>query len=848
MAESNDLDRPLHLLVFGRSGSGKSALLTALAQAARDGRVALEGEQTAGPSDLDQLGRQRPAPGATVPAVSYHVRYAPAEQNETFDAVLMDSEGLAASELLTQAGVLEEENPDVPLARDVVGADALVLTIDSAQGAEELDTDFAAFKKLLRIVRQRRGESVDVGGVPVFLVLTHADLLAKPTDSMVDWIERLEERKREVDRQFRSVLDEEDAQEPSGSDEEGEPRAVEVPEPEFGWIDLHVWATAIERPQLRGDTATGAYGVAELFRQCLEEAADYRRDWRKSEHRLRGMVLSVLLLGLLLLGLSATRLATEVDGRTALLASRVEDLRSSFGTTPTEYLHGSVEQLRDQEVRFREVRTDPRFDSLPAEQRSFVNDRLDELSAYIGYSERITAAATPFDLWTAEALERLLRRLKQSDLSLPRESWSETPSGLLYRERLQTTDALVAGVRQLQRWYAESSAEADRLWTFANHPPTGGGIPAGWVRDVADALSSVKRFPPWPTSAPLPGSPAGLLTYADAMRFYEIKDARVGWEVDRDRLSGLFDLLACLELVKEVPERPPLLVFTATEFRWTDTGWQGVGSFGLKSVPGRLSRLKSDYPNHARDFAAILPDRIAELVRQKTRENYTALLAPARAEIERQLRKTGGGTKDPATWSEVARWLGTSRELSAWNELALILLRVIHEQPEAPVPALERFLAVKEVTLELRTVVVEIQRFSALEPGDEPLKIVWRGEQNKELSFNRRGRGKLVGSVTQYTFTLPEKATLVYHPGQEFYAELPLSSMEGMKRRLVWADSRSSLYQFEALRRRPRLQEWREGAPPALSEGRPQSDVRLRLDPDSGVPRVPDLMPDVAAR
>ena len=50
----------------------------------------------------------------------------------------------------------------------------------------------------------------------------------------------------------------------------------------FGKIDLHVWATAVKRPATSDAPAKPRepYGVAELFRQCLEEAATFRgRRW-----------------------------------------------------------------------------------------------------------------------------------------------------------------------------------------------------------------------------------------------------------------------------------------------------------------------------------------------------------------------------------------------------------------------------------------------------------------------------------------------------------------------------------------------------------------------------------------
>src|SRR5207244_1632112 len=84
----------LHLLVFGRPGSGKSSLLAALAEAARESLPALQGQLTAAAPGLEQLGRQGLPPGAGS-AVSYRVHYDPTGEKEDVDAVLVDSEGLA---------------------------------------------------------------------------------------------------------------------------------------------------------------------------------------------------------------------------------------------------------------------------------------------------------------------------------------------------------------------------------------------------------------------------------------------------------------------------------------------------------------------------------------------------------------------------------------------------------------------------------------------------------------------------------------------------------------------------------------------------------------------------------
>ena len=58
---------------------------------------------------------------------------------------------------------------------------------------------------------------------------------------------------------------------------------------------------------------------------------------------------------------------------------------------------------------------------------------------------------------------------------------------------------------------------------------------------------------------------------------------------------------------------------------------------------------------------------------------------------------------------------------------------------------------------------------------------------------------------------------------------------------LTWARDRSSVYQFERLRRPPRLHKANE----PNTEGTLEEGVRLLIDPPDGVPRVPDLLPVV---
>ena len=60
---------------------------------------------------------------------------------------------------------------------------------------EELDAAFGEFDGYLRRMERRRGDRTDVGGLPVFLVLTKCDRLARPGEITADWLEHIEDRK-----------------------------------------------------------------------------------------------------------------------------------------------------------------------------------------------------------------------------------------------------------------------------------------------------------------------------------------------------------------------------------------------------------------------------------------------------------------------------------------------------------------------------------------------------------------------------------------------------------------------------------------------------------------------------
>src|SRR5262249_59500490 len=148
--------------------------------------------------------------------------------------------------------------------------------------------------QFLHLLEQSRGQRSDIAGLPVYLVLTKCDLLAQKADTAVAWMDRIEERKRQVDKRFKAFLAREAGVSPRG----------------FGRVDLHLWATAVKRPAL-GDAPARPrepYGVAELFRQCLESARQFHQRRAHAGQRLTWMVgtaiaglVAILLFGLIML-------------------------------------------------------------------------------------------------------------------------------------------------------------------------------------------------------------------------------------------------------------------------------------------------------------------------------------------------------------------------------------------------------------------------------------------------------------------------------------------------------------------------------------------------------------------
>ena len=822
----------LRIVLFGMPAAGKTSLLGALAQAAQTQEYLLHGrlgDRTQGLAELRQRVYEE-SPRRTAEEVApYPVEFEPFPEDGQpppagphLDAVLIDCDGRVANDLLQRRRGLPEDSPEGTLAHEVLDADALVLALDVSAPPAQIDADFAEFGRFLRLLERDRGRRAEVGGLPVFLVLTKCDLLAQPGDSPADWMERIEERKRQVGRRFQDFLARKEK-------EEG-------PLP-FGGIDLHLWATSIKRPALAGapERPREPYGVAELFRLCFESGAAFRHRQQRSNRLLLWTVAgaAAVAAGLLLLVLLLPLFRREEQP--VELQNKVASFFGAQGQTVAERLRGDLPQLEQKIAVLTELRKDPHFGRLPEETRQTVTERLGELEGYVRYLKKLNQARRPASARNQRDLEEMKDVLKDktgSGLAVPREEWAQTRAGRLHDQLLADLEALRRAVEEVVRWYNRQRGSANELRAFAQRQP---GAEASvnwpaWQADVGQLLAAADK-PPFREAELVPGAEA--VTYATVFEFPPVQEARAEWVGARRQLERVRDLSAALGLGGEVRDRPPLLKFGA--------------NFTAAEARGRLQELQKVYPQFEDEFVLRgLPEAVRGDIRQAAQTSYEHLLEAGRAVVQRRLQDAAPGDEEtPARWQALRRWLAEPEELSAWRVLARVLVRLQDPDRAVPDPVTElaSFLGRDRFELTFKRLTLEVpDRWDVRPAGKLSIYHQPAGKDRITLEFEETDRLSRRPGVTTYTFRPADGRSLTFTPGEQIWAVLPVRSGGGKEQVLTWSRVRSNVYRFERLSRAPRLH--RPGQDSI--EGEIAEGVVLSVPPGDGeLPRVPDLVPFV---
>ncbi len=529
----------LRLLVFGLPGSGKSSLLGALLQAAGAQAAVLKGRIADDTGRLTALRRSvyadaPPAPDGEVSA--YPVRFIPdADAGHPLAATLLDCDGRLAQQYLTGRRPLSAG--DSTLARAMLEADTVILTLDASATPAEVGTELATFQRFLTALQEVRGRRAEVADLPVYLVLTKCDRLARPEDTFSKWQQRLEEAKRRLAERFAAFL------------------ADDAPSPAFGSIDLNLWATAIHRPALgdRPAQPEEPYGVAELFRQCLASAEGFDRRARHAGRRLEfavaGLGFLVVMLGLLA-GLLA---ATQPDTELIRLQEQVQAVLPEADAPADRRLRGPLKERLQQLDR---IRDDPAFAKLPAPMQQAVARSRGEIASYLEASTALHEAVKhPYQAKNEAEFERYETQAR--DFALPPSyaaAWADTRLARQLAEVRREYAAVRAAVTDEVRWVHGQIDEGKKLYEEGNAV-----VPELTALDPARQKEGRRKAEAWKAaylrymdrpylrfSGDRPVAGAVSFTYADLRKFEAVRRARQEWEDVKGQLDKTFKYIATI--------------------------------------------------------------------------------------------------------------------------------------------------------------------------------------------------------------------------------------------------------------------------------------------------------------
>ncbi len=814
----------LRIVLFGLPDAGKSSLLGALAQAAQTQEHLLNGHLTDLTRGLAELQKRlyEEHPRETLQeVVPYEVIFepfvAPGQGNAgaRIEAVLVDCDGRVANELLSRRQFLDAQSNERSLARAILEADALLLVVDAAASATQVEADFKEFGRFLRLLEQSRGRRSDVGGLPAVLVLAKCDLLAQPTDAPAAWIERIEERKRQLNDHFQDFLTRQKAEAPL----------------RFGRIDLHLWATAVKRPALVGTPAKPRepYGVAELFRESFAYARAFQKRRAQSSRRLLWTVAGCTGLVAAMITLVASLLfyrPHEQPGTRELL-STIDSYRARDPQTPSTRLR---EPLQRKISELTDLVNDPNFDQLPEDKREFVQTRLQELQEYQAYKMAFDRLAPLDTLRSDRELDAIEKRLV--NLTPPgdhKSQWSQTEVALERGQRLEDVKKLRAAIADMEDWYSGLESRGQDLWTFSGRNQDAPVSWRDWQSQVQELLAESEHQRHHATDR----LPESALTYETVLRFDRVAEHRKSWERLRQRLERVRDLSTALGLTGALPDRSPLDI---------------PANFAVAQAGVRLQELENAYPRYAKQFTvAELPDAIAGEIRRAARTRYEHALKAGREVVLRHLQEVSPGAEEtPESWRRLRSWLRAPEDLKAWRVLAKVLARLQNADALDPVDVLEAFVRKESFELVLQRLVLHVPDNLNVRPEAKLAVHHQAGETSKVLNFELSGeqRHDVRRRVTTYGFRPSGADTISYRLGDTLWADVACKRADNPDWMLTWARNRSAVYQFERLVRPPRLHQKNQ----ANTEGEVEEAVSLEVIPEVDFPKVPDLVPIVPTK
>lgn len=423
---------PLDVVLLGAPSAGKSSLLGALYRAAQADPKALGAKLDDVDGELARLAEQSQAkkPTPTRDPVE------PVSARIGSDVRFLDTNGAEAQRLLANAADAG------PAAKAVAGADGVVVVVDASASSKDLERQFAEVVGYLKALQNRRSAAIEVSGLPLFLVLSKCDRIARDGESLAQWMQRIEEAKRRVGEQFRQAM-------------------ASAGAPAFGGLDVRVWATATQRPTDadRPGRAQAPYQVAELFRQCVSAARAFRERRERSFHTLHAALTALGAVAIVLAALVGWYALTQPTLDQAALETRVQALLGPGQTTNAELVR---EPLADRLAEIAEIKNDAAYASLAASLRSGVDATEAAIREYQALRDAHASQVRSPRLATREADLALAEKILASfDAKVA--AWPDTRLAKRHAEWKDEARALRTALADEEAWVREQLKAGERL-------------------------------------------------------------------------------------------------------------------------------------------------------------------------------------------------------------------------------------------------------------------------------------------------------------------------------------------------------------------------------------------------
>ncbi len=509
------------ILLFGTPGAGKSALLGALVQAAPALKAAVADKR----GELEELKNSTYADtiAPTTNALeSYDVNVKPDSRASAWAShrlTVLDCSGKTAAQMLQAEEPFAKRHP---LHKPIFSADTVVLAVDASVTGKELKDEFAQFGHWLRELYVTRARRTDIADLPVYLVLTKCDLLARKEDTHAGWLLRIEEGKRRVEEKFRDYLKEQG--------------------PGFGTVRLQLWATSIKRPALadRKANVQEPFNVAELFRECLQSATEFRDRRQRSANRLQNVVAGLLGL-IVVLGLIVSILiefdpptrGTTLEEQTLTLLPRKE-------ANSTERLQGGLKKLEGKQAELAKVKMASDFERLPAETQKAVTDYHDEIARYVELHYQAQASLKLPHLAKNEGefgeLEKSANQFVVTQESL------ETPVGRRARKCREEFALVRKAITSEEDWLTQQFKvnnalldQSDALYRKVRDKLKASAEDfANWKKLKGEYDAQIQKRPGFPRQDVIAG--VTRVKHDDLGMFANIKEARAEWHRSKQML------------------------------------------------------------------------------------------------------------------------------------------------------------------------------------------------------------------------------------------------------------------------------------------------------------------------